>query len=62
MSQVVIYKGITVQAVDRAGDKILVRTSKMGDAQKVSMPFKEMNGTTAIFETWVPESELVAVS
>ena len=61
MSQIVIYKGIQVEPVERSGDKIRVRTKNPGDAAKADLPFKEMSGTAAVFEGWVPESELVAV-
>ena len=61
MSQIVIYKGVVVTPADRDGDRILVRTTNAGDAQKAGIPFKEMDGTTAVFETWVEESQLRAV-
>ena len=61
MSQIVVYKGIMVQPMDRSGDKILVRTSNAGDAGKAGLPFKEMQGSTAVFEDWVPEKELVPI-
>ncbi|MDJ0842292.1 MAG: hypothetical protein QNK37_37670 [Acidobacteriota bacterium] len=61
MSQIVIYKGITVEPKERDGGKIRVRTSNPADAQKAGLPFKDMEGGAAIFEAWVPEDELVAV-
>jgi len=61
MSQIVIYKGVTVYPKDREKGKILVRTSNPADAQKASLPFKCMEGSSAVFEAWVPEEELVAV-
>ena len=61
MSQVVIYKGVRVEARDRQGGNILVRCKNMGDAQKAGIPFKAMEGMTALFEAWVPEAELIAV-
>ena len=61
MSQIVIYKGILVQPLDRSGGKILVRTTNPTDAGKAKLPFKDMEGSTAIFEDWVPEDQLVPV-
>lgn len=61
MSQIVIYKGVPVQPVERDGARIKVQTNNPGDAQKADLPFKEMNGATAVFEAWVPEDQLVAV-
>lgn len=61
MSQIVIYKGITVTPIDRSGGKIKVRTHNAADAQKAGLPFKEMSGANAVFEDWVPESELVPI-
>lgn len=61
MSQIVIYKGIQVEPQERSGGKIRVRTKNPGDAQKADLPFKTMEGSAAVFEAWVPESELVAV-
>ena len=61
MSQIVVYKGIMVEPMDRSGGRILVRTKNPGDAQKAGLPFKDMEGGTAIFEDWVDESSLVPV-
>lgn len=61
MSQVVIYKGVLVEPVERTSGKIRVRTKNAVDAQKAGIPFKSMEGATAIFEILVPEEELVAV-
>ena len=61
MSQVVVYKGIMVEPLERSGDKILVRTKNPNDAQKVGLPFKALEGGVAFFEDWVPEADLVAV-
>jgi len=61
MSQIVIYKGIMVEPVERVGDSIRVRTRNAGDASKVGFTFKEMDGSAAVFEGVVPESELVPV-
>jgi len=61
MSQVVVYKGIMVEPLERSGDKILVRTKNPNDAQKVGLPFKTLEGGVAYFEDWVPETDLVAV-
>ncbi len=59
--QIVVYKGVTVQAVDRSGSRILVQSRNAADANKVGLPFKDMEGGVAIFEAWVEENELVAV-
>ena len=61
MSQIVIYKGITVEPKGRESGKIRIRTTNAADANKAGIPFKEMEGGAAVFEIWVPESELVAV-
>jgi len=61
MSQIVIYKGVVVEPKDRNDGKILVRTTNAGDARKAGLPFKDMEGTAAVFEAWVEESELRAV-
>ena len=61
MSQIVVYKGVMVQPVDRDGDRILVRTTNAGDAQKAALPFKDLRDGAAVFEAWVPEGDLVAV-
>lgn len=61
MSQIVIYKGVPVQPMERSGDKIRIRTKNASDAQKADLPFKEMSGMEAVFEAWVPEAQLVAV-
>lgn len=61
MSQIVIYKGVAVEPLERSGDKIRVRTKNPSDAQRAGLPFKDMEGSAAIFESWVPEAELVAV-
>lgn len=62
MSQIVIYKGVQVEPVEREGSKILVRTKNPGDANKAGIPFKDMEGGQAIFEVWASEDELVAVN
>ena len=59
--QIVIYKGVRVEPLDRSGDKILVRTRNPADANKVDLPFKELVEGAALFEGWVLESDLVAV-
>ena len=61
MSQIVIYKGVSVLPQERSQGKIRVRTTNPADAQKAGLPFAEMDGATAVFEAWVPEQELVAV-
>ena len=61
MSQIVIYKGIVVEPKERHDGKILVRTTNPVDANKAKIPFKDMEGGTAVFEAWVPEGDLVAV-
>ncbi len=62
MSQVVIYKGVAVEPVERSGDKIRIRTKNPSDAQRVGLLFKDMEGGAAVFEAWVPEADLVAVN
>lgn len=61
MSQIVIYKGVSVEPVERSNGKILVRTKNPSDAQKADLPFKALEGGVAVFEGWVQESDLVAV-
>ncbi len=61
MSQVVIYKGIMVEPLERSGDKIRIRTLNPGDANRAGLSFKEMDGGKAVFESWVGEDELVPV-
>lgn len=62
MSQIVIYKGVRVEPVEREGGKIRVRTTNPGDANTAEIPFKDMEGGQAVFETWANEDELVAVN
>ena len=62
MNQTVIYKGILVDPVERSGDKILVSTKNLGDAQRAGLPFKELREGAAYFEGWVPEKDLVPVN
>ena len=62
MSQIVIYKGVMVEPVERSNGKIRIQTKNPGDAQKADMAFKDMDGTTAVFETWANEDELVPVN
>lgn len=62
MSQIVIYKGVMVEPVDKSGSKILVRTKNPSDAQKADLPFKDLEAGVAIFEGWAEESDLVAVN
>lgn len=61
MNQTVIYKGVIVKPVERVGDKVRVRTANPNDAQKVGLPFKDLEGGQAVFEALVPEADLVAV-
>lgn len=61
MSQIVIYKGVRVQPVEKSGPKIRVQTKNAGDAQKAGLPFKTMDGGAAVFETWALESELIPI-
>ena len=61
MSQIVIYKGIAVQPVERENGKIRVQSRNAADAQKAGLTFKEMDGMAAVFEAWAPEDELVPV-
>ena len=56
----VIYRGVVVDAVERRGQQVLVRSTNPADAQKVGLAFKEMRGGVAIFEAWASERELVA--
>ena len=44
MSQIVIYKGVSVTPIDRSGDKIRVQTRNPTDAAKAEIPFKTMDG------------------
>ena len=62
MSQIVIYKGVMVEPLERSAGKILVRTSNPADAAKAGIPFKALDAGKAFFETWVSESELVPVN
>ena len=61
MSQIVIYKGVRVTPVDRSGNRIRVQTRNPADAAKADIPFKTMDGSTAVFEALVAEDELVPV-
>lgn len=61
MSQMVIYKGIVVEPVERDGEKLRIRSKNPADAQKASLEFTDMQGTIALFEAWVPETECRAV-
>lgn len=61
MSQVVIFKGIMVEPLEREGKKIRIRTKNAADAQRAEVPFKTMENGAAVFETWALEEELVAV-
>lgn len=62
MSQIVIYKGVPVEPVERSGDKIRIRTKNPSDAQRAGLAFKDMIGGAAVFEALVPEADLVAVN
>ncbi|MCB1052492.1 MAG: hypothetical protein H6510_11050 [Acidobacteria bacterium] len=62
MSQVLIYKGIQVQAQDMENGKVLVQTRNPVDAQKAGIPFKELQSGVAIFEAWVPQAEIVPIN
>ncbi len=59
MTANVVYKGIMVTPLERSKDKILIETINQSDAQKVSIPFKELRDGHAVFQAWVPESELI---
>ena len=61
MSQIVIYKGVRVEPVERSGEKILVRSKNPSDAQKAGLQFKTLEAGVAIFEGWAAEDDLVAV-
>jgi len=61
MSQQVVFKGVLVSPIERSGDRILVETLNVTDAHKAEIPFKEMRGSTAVFQLWVEESELVPI-
>ncbi|CAM2008564.1 hypothetical protein [Acanthopleuribacter pedis] len=59
--QIVVYKGVTVQAVERAGSRIRIQSRNAADANKVGLTFKDMEDGVAVFEGWVEEDQLVAV-
>ncbi|CAM2068007.1 hypothetical protein SCOR_21700 [Sulfidibacter corallicola] len=59
--QIVVYKGVTVQAVERSGKRIRIQSRNPADAQKVGLTFKDLEGGVAVFEAWVEEDQLVAV-
>jgi hypothetical protein len=61
MSQIVVYKGVTVEPVERSDGKIRIRTKNPVDAKKAEIPFHDMVDGLAIFEAWVAENELVVV-
>jgi hypothetical protein len=61
MTQLLIYRGVSVVAVEREGEKILVETLRASDAQKANIPFFEMRQSLAVFRAWVPEREIVAI-
>lgn len=62
MNQIVVYKGIMVEPLERSGSKILIRTKNPSDAKKADIPFSRLENGVALFETWAPETELVAVN
>jgi len=62
MSQIVIYRGIVVQPIERSGESVRIRTDNAADAAKAAIPFKDLEGGRAIFETWAPETALTPVS